>query len=105
METTKVEKNSTDTQEQKEALKPPRVKHVPSKKRWFMLCIFILFTFINSLQWGQYIIISNLVIKYYHVTSVDVDWTMVVYMAAYIPLIFPGLWFLDKVVSRYISVG
>lgn len=69
------------------------------KKRWFMLCIFISFTFMNSLQWGEYVIISNLVAKFYQVPTKDVDWTSVVYMVAYIPLIFPALWLLDKTVS------
>lgn len=76
------------------------VHYAPSKRRWLMLSIFILFTFVNSLQWGQYIIISNLVQKYYNVIGVDVDWTMVVYMTAYIPLIFPGLWLLEKLGTR-----
>ncbi|KAK7575863.1 hypothetical protein V9T40_012149 [Parthenolecanium corni] len=71
------------------------------KKRWFMLCIFISFTFMNSLQWGEYVIISNLVAKFYQVPTKDVDWTSVVYMVAYIPLIFPALWLLDKTGIRF----
>lgn len=72
------------------------------KTRWLMLCIFISFTFMNSLQWGEYVIISNLVVKFYEVQPKDVDWTTVVYMMAYLPLIFPALWLLDKTVSFYL---
>ena len=67
--------------------------------RWLMLIIFICFTFINSVQWGEYIIISNLVQKYYGVSGGMVDNTTVVYMITYIPLIFPALWLLEKKVG------
>lgn len=37
-------------------------------------------------------------IRYYGVESTTVDWTSLVYMVVYIPLIFPGAWIMDKVV-------
>lgn len=69
------------------------------KKRWLMLIIFILFTFVNSLQWGEYIIISDKVVKYYGIEAEEVDWTMQLYMVTYIILIFPALKLLAKTVS------
>jgi len=37
--------------------------------------------------------------SYYGISDKWVDWTSMIYMILYIPLIFPGSWFLDKVVS------
>uniref|UniRef100_A0A1A9WMW2 Major facilitator superfamily (MFS) profile domain-containing protein n=1 Tax=Glossina brevipalpis TaxID=37001 RepID=A0A1A9WMW2_9MUSC len=39
-------------------------------------------------------------IQYYGVSDVWIDWTSMVYMILYIPLIFPGSWFLDKMGLR-----
>jgi hypothetical protein len=36
--------------------------------------------------------------RYYGVESSTVDWTSLVFMVAYIPLIFPGAWIMDKMV-------
>lgn len=70
------------------------------KIRWLILSIFILYTFSNSFQWGQYVIINNVVVKYYDIEPSAVDWTMTVYMVAYLPLVFPALWLLEKIGIR-----
>uniref|UniRef100_A0A1B0G294 Uncharacterized protein n=1 Tax=Glossina morsitans morsitans TaxID=37546 RepID=A0A1B0G294_GLOMM len=41
---------------------------------------------------------------YYGVSDVWIDWTSMVYMILYIPLIFPGSWFLDKMGLRITAV-
>ena len=69
-------------------------------RRWFILFIFVCFEIGSSLQWIQYSIINNLVTKYYNVESSAVDWTSMIFMAVYIPLIFPASYFQDKVVSK-----
>ena len=69
------------------------------KRRWVMLGLFIGFAFVNNIQWIQYAIINNLVMKYYNVDSVAVDWTSIIFMAGYIPLIFPAMYLLEKKVS------
>ena len=67
-------------------------------RRWFMLFIFVCFSAGNSFQWIQYSIIANLITKYYNVESSLVDWTSIVYMVAYIVLIFPASHFMEKMV-------
>lgn len=67
--------------------------------RWVVLFIFIFYSASNSMQWIQYSIIQDAVVKYYGVTSITVYWTSMIYMITYIPLIFPGSWLLDKTVS------
>lgn len=37
--------------------------------------------------------------RYYGISDKWVDWTSMIYMILYIPLIFPGSWFLDKMVT------
>lgn len=69
------------------------------KKRWFILTIFVFYSMSNAMQWIQYSIIANIVQKYYNVESFAVDWTSMIYMVTYIPLIFPASWLLDKLVS------
>jgi FLVCR family feline leukemia virus subgroup C receptor-related protein len=69
------------------------------KRRWLVLVLFVLYSMSNAMQWIQYSIIANVVIKYYGVASSWVDWTSMVYMIFYVVLIVPGSWALDKFVS------
>ncbi|CAG4950596.1 unnamed protein product [Parnassius apollo] len=69
------------------------------KSRWVMLAVFVLYSASNSLQWTQYTIIQDIVVRYYGVPSTVVSWTSIVYMITYVPLIFPASWLLDKTVS------
>ncbi|XP_026465994.1 uncharacterized MFS-type transporter C09D4.1-like, partial [Ctenocephalides felis] len=70
------------------------------KRRWLILGIFVLYSAANALQWIQYSIIANIVQKYYGISSTLVDWTSMIYMIVYIPLIFPASWLLDKMGLR-----
>ncbi|XP_015592591.1 feline leukemia virus subgroup C receptor-related protein 2 isoform X2 [Cephus cinctus] len=71
------------------------------KRRWLVLGIFVLYSASNALQWIQYSIISNIVMKYYGISSLTVDMTSMIYMIMYIPFIFPASYFLDKFGLRY----
>nr|CAD7432438.1 unnamed protein product [Timema monikensis] len=66
------------------------------KKRWLMLLLFVICSTCNAAHWVQFSIISNIVTRYYGVSSLAIDWTSMVYMAAYIPLVLPAAWLLDK---------
>ncbi|XP_037068044.1 feline leukemia virus subgroup C receptor-related protein 1-like isoform X1 [Pollicipes pollicipes] len=66
------------------------------KRRWPILLLFVLYSTSNAFQWIQYSIINNVIVRYYDVTSFSVDWTSMIYMVLYIPLIFPAAWILDK---------
>jgi len=68
------------------------------KRRWPMLLLFVLCSMANAVQWIQYSIISNVIMKFYDVSSFAVDFTSIVYMVSYIPLIFPASWILDRMV-------
>ncbi|KPJ00321.1 putative MFS-type transporter C09D4.1 [Papilio xuthus] len=89
------------------------VKYTVYKSRWLMLVLFVIYSASNSLQWTQYTIIQDVVVKYYSVPSTVVSWTSMVYMITYVPLIFPASWLLDKttciqlddVYMSYIVIG
>ncbi|XP_004424954.1 PREDICTED: feline leukemia virus subgroup C receptor-related protein 1 [Ceratotherium simum simum] len=66
-----------------------------SARRFVVLLIFSLYSLVNAFQWIQYSIISNIFEGFYSVSSLHIDWLSMVYMLAYVPLIFPATWLLD----------
>ena len=71
-------------------------QYVAYGKRWIILMLFVVYSATNNFQWTQLVIISNVLEKYYQVTTLTVTWTSMVYMVTYIPLIFPASWILQK---------
>uniref|UniRef100_A0A672FC94 Feline leukemia virus subgroup C cellular receptor 1 n=1 Tax=Salarias fasciatus TaxID=181472 RepID=A0A672FC94_SALFA len=65
-------------------------------RRFAVLAVFSLYSLVNAFQWIQYSIITNVFTRYYGVTNDKVDWLSIVYMLAYVPLIFPATWLLDR---------
>lgn len=68
--------------------------------RWLVLFVFVFNSASNSMQWIQYTIIQDAIVKYYGVSSIQVYWTSMIFMITYIPLIFPASWLLDKTVRH-----
>ncbi|XP_041832546.1 feline leukemia virus subgroup C receptor-related protein 1 isoform X2 [Melanotaenia boesemani] len=66
------------------------------RRRFAVLAVFSLYSLVNAFQWIQYSIITNVFTRFYRVTNDKVDWLSIVYMVAYIPLIFPATWLLDR---------
>ncbi|XP_021928685.1 feline leukemia virus subgroup C receptor-related protein 2-like isoform X3 [Zootermopsis nevadensis] len=66
------------------------------RRRWVMLAIFVLCSMANSMHWLQYSIIANIMMRYYNVSSLAINWTSMIYMACYIPFVFPASWVLDR---------
>ncbi|TNN39198.1 Feline leukemia virus subgroup C receptor-related protein 1 [Liparis tanakae] len=66
------------------------------RRRFAVLAVFGLCSLVNAFQWIQYSIIANVFSRYYGVSSLAVDWLSIVYMVAYVPLIFPATWLLDR---------
>uniref|UniRef100_A0A8C6TUI6 Choline/ethanolamine transporter FLVCR1 n=1 Tax=Neogobius melanostomus TaxID=47308 RepID=A0A8C6TUI6_9GOBI len=65
-------------------------------KRFAVLTVFSLYSLVNAFQWIQYSIITNVFTQFYGVTNDKIDWLSIVYMVAYVPLIFPATWLLDR---------
>ena len=72
--------------------------------RWFMLFLFVMYSTSNAFQWTQLVIITNILVKYYGVSTSAVSWTSMIFCVTYIPLIFPASWFLQKKVMSFNQV-
>ena len=75
------------------------IQYTVSSRRWLVLALFVLYSSSNSFQWTQLVIITNILEKYYQVSTLAISWTSMIYMVTYIPLIFPASWLLQKKVS------
>lgn len=83
-----------------ESIGLPRIEKCKVYKiRWLILGIFVVYSAVNAMQWIQYSIISDVIVKYYGVSTTAVNWTSMIYMILYIPFIFPGSYILDRLVS------
>lgn len=71
------------------------------KIRWVIIGIFVLYAAVSAVQWVQYSIITNIIVRYYGVTPVAVDWTSMISMITYPPLLLPGSYMIDRIVSFY----
>lgn len=65
-------------------------------QRFVVLTVFSLYSMVNAFQWIQYGILANVFTEFYRVDNYKVDWLSIVYMVAYVPLIFPATWLLDR---------
>ena len=63
--------------------------------RWLILFLFVMYSASNAFQWTQLVIITNILEKYYNVSTFAVSWTSLMFMVTYIPLIFPASWLLQ----------
>ncbi|CAH0552805.1 unnamed protein product [Brassicogethes aeneus] len=77
-------------------LKNSEVKLKVYRKRWIILLIYVLYSSLNAFQWMEYCIIENVVKKYYLISSVEVDWTSIIYMALYPILVIPASYIIDR---------
>ena len=98
--TTEVDVNGTDMQ--------PRVY----KRRWMIVFLFAFYSLSNAFQWIHLNIIGDVILKYYNTSmpsnqfqrETALDWLSMIYMLAYIPLIFPATWLLDKKGLRVVAI-
>uniref|UniRef100_A0A0B7A656 Major facilitator superfamily (MFS) profile domain-containing protein n=1 Tax=Arion vulgaris TaxID=1028688 RepID=A0A0B7A656_9EUPU len=81
-------------------------------RRWLNLILFCLYSFSNSFQWIHLNIISDSLSTYYNQSlpndtfqrNSTIDWLSMVYMLAYIPLILPASWILNKMGLRFCCI-
>ncbi|XP_061785180.1 heme transporter FLVCR1 [Nerophis lumbriciformis] len=64
--------------------------------RFVVLAVFSLYSLVNAFQWIQYSIIAHVFTRFYQVSNDTINWLSIVYMLAYVPLIFPATWLLDR---------
>ena len=71
-------------------------KYILYRRRWLVLLLFIVYSASNAFNWLDLVMITNVLEKYYEVNTLAITWTSMIYMAVYIPLIFPATWYLQK---------
>lgn len=82
------------------------------KRRWIILILFCAYSLSNAYQWIHLVIITNILHKYYNESlpgtpyqqNVSIQWLSMIYMLAYIPLIFPATWLLDRKGLRVVAL-
>lgn len=71
------------------------------KKRFLMLFLASFCSMMNGIPQFQYTVVADIISCFYGVTLTEVNWTCVVYMAAFLPLVFPVMYLMDKKGLRY----
>ncbi|KAM9842366.1 choline/ethanolamine transporter flvcr2a isoform 2-T2 [Aulostomus maculatus] len=66
------------------------------KRRWVMLFLFSIYSMSNAVMWLQFGIISNIIMRFYNISALAIDWLSMIYFLTYIPLILPVMWLLDN---------
>uniref|UniRef100_A0A1B0C8K7 Major facilitator superfamily (MFS) profile domain-containing protein n=2 Tax=Lutzomyia longipalpis TaxID=7200 RepID=A0A1B0C8K7_LUTLO len=65
------------------------------KMRWAVLLLSLAAVALTYMQWIQYSIVANIIMRYYRVSSLLVDWTSMVFMVTYTLLVIPVSFFMD----------
>ncbi|NWR71276.1 FLVC2 protein, partial [Centropus unirufus] len=76
-----------------------------SRRRWAVLVLFSSYSLCNAFQWIQYGSVNNIFVRFYGVSAFAIDWLSMSYMLAYIPLLFPVAWLLDRKGLRLIALA
>ncbi|CAF1300256.1 unnamed protein product [Rotaria sp. Silwood1] len=92
--------NNTDSDAQNDTSRVYKVY----PRRFGILVIFCICSLSSSFQWIEYVIIQNIIVRYYNESLPEsyeaknnaVTWTSLLYMVTYIPLMFPAMWLLDR---------
>lgn len=66
------------------------------RRRWVMLALFSVTSMANAAHWIMYAIIADVATRYYGVSDMAINWTSIVFMAAYVPLVLPASWVIEK---------
>ncbi|KAG5892088.1 hypothetical protein JTB14_011989 [Gonioctena quinquepunctata] len=92
-ETSVSEKNKLDDKGNQPVVKA-------SIQRWAILILYISYAALSTLQWVQYSIITDVIMKYYHVSSTAVDWTSMSFMLTWPFMFLPASFIIDKLGLR-----
>ncbi|XP_025261827.1 feline leukemia virus subgroup C receptor-related protein 2-like [Camponotus floridanus] len=74
------------------------------KKRWIILIIYMIYNGAGAYQWIEYSIITNVVTRYYGVSSLMVDWTSMIFMLLYVIFVIPVQYISDKCGLRWTAI-
>ena len=61
-----------------------------------MMLIFATFSLTSAFQWIEFVIVPGVFQEFFGVSLNALNWTSMIYMAAFIPLVFPATWLIDN---------
>ncbi|CAG9768816.1 unnamed protein product [Ceutorhynchus assimilis] len=74
------------------------------KRRWYILAVYVYYATFSCFQWVEYSIVTNIVMRYYNVSSTAVDWTGVMFMIVWPIFVFPSSFLIDKLGLRFAAL-
>ena len=81
-----------------------RPKISVSGRRWPIIIVFAMYSLTSAFQWIQFAIIPSLFTTYYDVSLGAISWTSMIYMATFIPLVFPATYLIDNTGMRNVAL-
>lgn len=72
----------------------------PTLRRYFILLMYSICSMEKSFQWINLSTITNKVALYYQVDNMAVNWTSVLFMITFIPLVLPTGWLIERIGLR-----
>lgn len=72
-------------------------------RRWLNLLLFVAYTFHIGLHWAQFSALNDSIAEYYNVPHAFVEWIQGLYALSYILFVGPGIYAMDKFVSKNFS--
>lgn len=90
---------------EKSLSKVPPIEIKLYKRRFLMLFLASFCSMMNAVPQFQFSVIADIVACYYGVSVNAADWTSIVYMVIFLPLVFPVMFLMDKKGLRYTVLG
>jgi len=75
-----------------------------SSRRWLIILVFSCYSLTSAFQWIEFAILPGIFTEYYGISSNYVTWTSTIYMATFIPLVFPATWLVDNTGLKNIAL-
>ena len=76
----------------------------PSRRRWPLMIIFMLYGMTTTFQIIQFTIIPDIFATYYQVSMNAVSWTSIINMAVLIALLAPAMWLVESTGLRKVLI-
>ncbi|XP_015511665.2 uncharacterized MFS-type transporter C09D4.1-like [Neodiprion lecontei] len=70
------------------------------KRRWLQLVLFLILAISCGMHFGQFMIIGNITRRFYNVSSLAVEWTVTIFMIAYVILLIPVSYLTNRISLR-----
>lgn len=74
------------------------------KRRWLIMALFMWYAITSAIHPFELTSITNIMVRYYNVSAIQVQWTAIMFSVGYVILVFPALFTLEKLGVRYTMI-